>query len=357
MTERPSIPPSRPVFSRKIIFVLAAVLLLLGAGAACLHSWARGRELADVFAPAGPVTDNPGRHGLAWEKVGLTAADGEAVTAWLLPGAGPAAVLWLHGNAVNMGDVLDRVEPLVRIFGATVMLIDYRGYGESSRARPDEKGLYLDAEAAWEWLTGARGIAPRRLVIYGHSLGGGVAAEMAVRHGAAGLVLESTFTSIPAMGRRSYPYLPVEMLVASRFDNLAKVKKLSLPLLVIHGDADPKIPLSMGKELFAASPGARELLVVPGAVHSDCWKAGGDSYWKAWERMLARTLVTTKTSPLSPTLPLQGGGGLNFRPAEQRRSQGQHQRAEDTQHHKVGHHPSRKRRSALQGVAQPVHPV
>jgi fermentation-respiration switch protein FrsA (DUF1100 family) len=294
VTERPPPPPSRPIFSRKVLSILAAVLLLLGAGAASLHSWARSRELVDVFAPAGPIADDPGRHGLAWAKVALTAEDGEAVTAWLLPGAGPATVLWLHGNAVNMGDVIDRVEPLVRRFGATVLLVDYRGYGESSRARPTEQGLYLDAEAAWKHLTRVKGVDPRRIVLYGHSLGGGVAAEMAVRHGGAGLVLESTFTSIPAMGKRSYPYLPVELLVESRFDNLAKVEKLSLPLLVIHGDADPKVPLEMGLELFAAAPGPRELMVLPGAVHSNCYKAGGESYWQAWERMLA---VTNPPSP------------------------------------------------------------
>jgi uncharacterized protein len=275
---------------RPRLFLPAAggAFALLLAALLSLSLWAGHRERADVFAPAGPVVDDPGKRGLAWKSIDLGPDRGPALESWLLPGPGYYTVLWLHGNAVNMGDVLDRVEPLVKRFGATVMMVDYRGFGDSP-GEPSESGLYADADEAMKFLIERRGITPERLVIYGHSLGGGVAVEMARRYKPAALVIESTFTSIPDMGRLSYPWLPVEWLVSSRFDNLAKIPGLSSRLLVIHGDADHKVPLEMGRRLYAAAHPPKAMLVVPGAGHSDCWKAGGEAYWEAWERVLGGT--------------------------------------------------------------------
>ncbi len=275
------------------LVALGLALLLLAGGVAGVHLWARGEERKQLFAPGGALTDDPGRHGEAFEAVRIPSSDGTVLGGWYLPA--PAGtpnplrltVVWIHGNAVNRGDVLPRVIPLVRRFGVPVLLFDYRGFGDSP-GEPSEEALGWDGEAALLWLRREKQAKPERVVVYGHSLGGGIASALASRSGAAALVLEGAFTSVPAMAKRAYPYLPPALLTSSRFDNLRRVRRFTGPLLVIHGEADERIPVAMGKELFAAGNGDKELLLVAGGKHSDCWSAGGEGYWAAWGRLLRK---------------------------------------------------------------------
>ncbi|MDZ7749498.1 MAG: alpha/beta hydrolase [Halofilum sp. (in: g-proteobacteria)] len=161
-----------------------------------------------VFQPAAGgsgVTRTPADVGLEYEGVRLAAADEVTLAGWFVPHADPAApvVLFLHGNAGNIGG---RVESLQQLHeaGAAVLIIDYRGYGDST-GRPTEAGTYRDARAAWDWLTRARGMPPGRIVIFGRSLGGPIAAHLARAVRPAGLVLEFTFTSMPALAADLYP--------------------------------------------------------------------------------------------------------------------------------------------------------
>ncbi|HSQ03142.1 MAG TPA: alpha/beta fold hydrolase, partial [Burkholderiales bacterium] len=150
----------------------------------------------------------PADMGLAYEEIDLHTEDGETLSAWWMPAPNArGAFLLLHGNAGNISHRLGYV-PIFRRLGYSTLLVDYRGYGESTGS-PSEEGTYLDGAASWTWLTQTRGIAPRDIVIFGESLGGGVATWLASRHTPRAVVLASTFTSIPDLAEELYPYLPV----------------------------------------------------------------------------------------------------------------------------------------------------
>jgi pimeloyl-ACP methyl ester carboxylesterase len=186
-------------------------------------------------------------------------------------------VLYLHGNGGNISTNMDGIA-LLRELGYAVFMIDYRGYGKSSGGFPSEAGVYEDAEAAWNYLVGERGLNPANLFIYGHSLGGAIAIELALRHPeAAGLMVESSFSSIydMAMLEARYALLPVDLLLNQRFDSIAKVGQLGLPVLYIHGTADETVPFEMGKALYRATPAARSFVAVPAGKHKTNAAVGG----------------------------------------------------------------------------------
>jgi len=190
---------------------------------------------------------------------------------WWIPSPLPGAktVLYFHGNEGNVSVCVDEVTPL-RELQYSVFLVDYRGYGESDGGFPSEASVYQDADAAWKYLVNDRGIQPAELYIYGHSLGGAVAIELA-RHypDAAGLIVESSFTSIYHMSQLDYRYrvLPVNLLLNQRFESIHKVPELKLPVLFIHGTADDIVPYAMGEELFAAASEPKHLVSIEGGKH------------------------------------------------------------------------------------------
>ncbi len=215
----------------------------------------------------------PPAHAAGGQEVWLTTTDGEAIHAlFYAPPPGRPTVLFFHGNAGHAyGWALVRHD-LARL-EAGLLLLDYRGYGKSS-GRPTERGLALDAEAGLAWLA-SRGVAPQQVVLFGKSLGGGVAVELARGRPLLGLVLESTFTSIPAVARHLFPVFPVGDLFPDRFESLTKLAEVRCPVLVVHGRDDGLIPVSEGQALFDAVRGPRELWIVEGADHNDVsWVAG-----------------------------------------------------------------------------------
>jgi len=204
---------------------------------------------------------------------------GETLHAWWMPGsrADGKLILYFHGNDGNVSTSVDGIAPL-RELGYSVFMIDYRGYGASGGGFPSEAGVYQDAQSAWDYLVHDRGMNPANLFIYGHSLGGAIAIELALRHPeAAGLVVESSFTSIYDMARLEarYALLPVNLFLNQRFDSIAKVAHLRLPVLYIHGTADEIVPFKMGKALYDATPFARGFVAVPAGRHEDNAAAGG----------------------------------------------------------------------------------
>ena len=197
---------------------------------------------------------------------------------WWIPAAKREAkvVLYLHGNGETVSSSVREIAPL-RELGYSVLLIDYRGFGRSEGAFPSEASVYEDAEAAWSYLVRSRGVAPDNLYIYGHSLGGAVAIELARRHPeAAGLVVESSFTSIYDMARleKRYAMLPLDLFLNQRFDSLRKVGSLKLAVLYLHGTADEIVPFAMGRRLFAASGGSASFVAIPGGGHEHDAAAG-----------------------------------------------------------------------------------
>jgi fermentation-respiration switch protein FrsA (DUF1100 family) len=214
--------------------------------------------------------------------VRIAAEPGVTLRAWWLPQRDPGAplLLFLHGNAGNREDRLHNLQGLWRS-GIAVLIIDYRGYGGSTGA-PSEPGLIQDGLAAYDWLA-AR--APSRpIALFGRSLGAAVAAQVASRRPAAGLILESAFTSAPDMAERIFPVPGIRRLVRSRYDTLSAVRALTTPLLVIHGARDELVPFEMGRALFEASPSPRKTFrPVRDAHHNDTYILAGNEYWR-WIR-------------------------------------------------------------------------
>jgi fermentation-respiration switch protein FrsA (DUF1100 family) len=195
------------------------------------------------------------------------ARDGIAVRALDLPAPpGARTVVHFHNNRDTAADAADLARGL-HALGLGVLLVEYRGYGVSRGAEPSEEGLYDDAEAALDGLA-ARGVGPERVVLWGTSLGTGVAAEMARRGRGAALVLVTPYTSIPDVVTAAAPLVPTWLLLPYRFDTLRKTAEISVPTLVIHGDEDEIVPFWMGSRLATAISGAR-LLRVEGGHHGD----------------------------------------------------------------------------------------
>lgn len=205
----------------------------------------------------------------AIEDVHFTGADGTSVHGWYLAQPGSAeALLLCHGN---YGNVSDRGQSLLRlrgVFGCSVLIFDYPGYGRSG-GRPTEEGCYASAEAALAWLEAAKGIPAGHVLLYGESLGGGVAVEMAKRHPVRGLLLVKTFTSLPAVAKRMYPWLPVFTLMRTRFDNLAKIAACRCPVFVTSATSDTLVPLALGEELYRAAAEPKCFFALEGQEHGD----------------------------------------------------------------------------------------
>lgn len=257
------IPGMKHPAARAVVRVLglaaraAALLLILGAGFVMLFE-----ESFIYFPRRGDVGPSPG------EDVFLTTSDGVRIHGWFVthPEA-RFALLWFHGNAGNLEDRRDLLADL-RGLPADVLAVDYRGYGKSE-GTPSEEGLYRDAQAAYDWLRARRG--PERIVIFGKSLGGGPACELASRVPAAGIVVQSSFTSAPDMAPRVMPLFPARWFMRTRFDNRSKVARIACPKLFIHSRADEIIPFRMAEELYAAAAEPKEAAWFDGAGHNDLW--------------------------------------------------------------------------------------
>ena len=187
-------------------------------------------------------------------------------------------LLWFHGNATNIGQQLDELETYSRL-GTNILALDYRGYGKSEGS-PDEAGVYRDSEAAYRYLVDQRCLTPSSIIVYGHSLGGAVAIDLAARRECGGLIVESAFTNTGEMARRMFHVPLIEHLPRSRFDSLAKIARVRAPILVIHGTHDQVIPFSMGKRLYEAASEPKLFLSVEGGEHDSIFISGGEKYWE-----------------------------------------------------------------------------
>lgn len=209
------------------------------------------------------LTATPRDYGLDYEAVTLVSGDGEQLDAWFLPPAeGRAVALIFHGNAGNISHRLDTIA-MFRRMGHGVLIFDYRGYGRST-GRPSEEGLYQDALAAWDFLVRERGIEPGRVILFGESLGGAVAAWLAAREQPGALLLSSVFVSAPGLAADLYPWLPTRWLVRLRYDTGTALAGVRAPVLVAHSPDDEIIPFRHGQALYAAAPEPRAFLTLAG---------------------------------------------------------------------------------------------
>jgi uncharacterized protein len=236
--------------------------------------------------------------GLRVEDVELTSADGTRIHAWWSAPAGwqprHGAVLYCHGNAGNLshrGEGLRRWQDLLDL---AVLIFDYPGYGRSG-GRPTEAGCYQAADAAYEWLTGVRGVPGDRVVLYGGSLGGAVAVDLAARRPHRALVLVSTFSSLGEMARLQFPGLPTRWLVRGAWDSLGKIARCRRPVFIAHGTADRVVPFRHGEALHAAAPGPRQFFPMRGYDHNH---SPGPDFYAALREFLSRTEVSSPDAPV-----------------------------------------------------------
>ncbi len=176
------------------------------------------------------------------------------------------AVLYCHGNGNDISDLPELARLLRDRLDAAVLVWDYRGYGKSE-GTPNEAGVIADGLAAQRWLAERTGRKPSDIVVIGRSLGGGVATAIAAEQGAALLVLQSTFTSLPEAAGTHYPWLPVRWVMKNRFDSLARIKRYEGPVLVSHGTNDEVVPFEQGMRLYDAACGRKRFVELPNGMH------------------------------------------------------------------------------------------
>lgn len=247
--------------------------------------------------------------GLDYEEVWLKTDDGVRIHGWFVPGGGSGhALLFFHGNAGNISHRLESLR-LFQELGLDVLMVDYRGYGQSE-GRPSERGTRRDALAAWEYLTGERGYEPGEIVLFGRSLGASVAAQLARERRPAALVLESTFTSVPDMGSEIYPWLPVRLLSTLNYDTRAVVAEFDFPVMVVHSPEDDIIPYHHGRRIFAAAPGPKRFLEIRGP-HNGGYLQDRERYLEGWRSFLAslRGAAAARHAPRSVSGAPGGGHG------------------------------------------------
>ena len=276
-------------------FSLYAVVLLLILGSC------RDRiERFFIYHPAREIFLTPGDRGVVFEDVRFKASDGVKLHGWFVPAraGGTAAgraptLIWFHGNGGNISHRVENIALLHQKVAANVFIFDYRGYGRSE-GTPSEEGTYRDAEGALRYLLSRKDVDGDRLVHFGRSLGASVALEESLRRPPAGLILESPFTSIGAMAKALY-VVPIGRYMKTKYDNLSKIKKIRLPLLVLHGDRDGIVPFPMGKALFDAANDPKGFYVIQGAGHNDTYAAGGEAYFQRLDAFI-RKLFTADGS-------------------------------------------------------------
>ena len=212
--------------------------------------------------------------------------DAPRINAWWWPDDNPQApvVFYLHGARWNLTGNLNRIAQL-RHFGFSVFAIDYRGFGKSDGDLPSETTVYEDARVGWGWVT-AHERDPARRFIYGHSLGGAVAVDLAASlgargEGAGGLIVESSFTNLADMASEiTRGFFPSAML-SQKFDSIGKIAQVRMPVLVVHGQGDRYVPVRFSEALYAAAPTPKRLLLVPNGSHNDSLSVGGSDYRRA----------------------------------------------------------------------------
>lgn len=228
----------------------------------------------------------PAAAGLAYEEVTFQATDGTLLNGWLIPGQPDApVVIFCMGNAGNISHRLETLQ-LVHSLGAAVFIFNYRGYG-LSEGKASEAGTYQDVAGAMGFLH-KYGWTADRMILFGRSLGAAVALEAAINSPPAGLIMESPFTSISAMGRHHYPLINrlLGWLIDAEYDNLEKIHALESPLLLIHGKRDSVCPPRMADQLYARAPQRKQIYWIPEADHNNGFVVGGEFYRQTLKRAI-----------------------------------------------------------------------
>ena len=247
-------------------------LMILGYGGFCL--WFYLAQINLILSPcASKLKYNPQDAGLDYQTISLS-VDNEQIYGWWLENSNfndekHLVILFLHGNSSNIGDYVYRL-PSFNQLGLSTLLIDYRGYGLSSKIKPNEMTVYEDAQTALNYLLSEQKIEPQNIILYGHSLGGAIAIELATKYSQlGGIIIESTFTSMKDMINYVLPVniLPVDLILTQKFNSMAKINQIQYPTLIIHGTEDQTVPFEMSERLHHFHQGDKQLEIIAGANH------------------------------------------------------------------------------------------
>lgn len=237
-----------------------------------------------IYRPLRDVMYDPSDINLAFEKLSLKTEDGLKISGWYVPADNAEyTVLMCHGNGGNISHRLDTAN-LLNEMGLNFMVFDYRGYG-NSQGKPTEKGTYLDAQAAWDWLTQVKGVPAEKIIIFGRSLGGCIASHLAMNNKPLAMVVESAFTSYVDMGKKFYPYLPVKYFAKFKYPTIEYVRKVDCPILFVHSRGDETVPFEFGLKLYDAAHEPKEFVEIFGC-HNDGFLFSGDTYKQGWKQWL-----------------------------------------------------------------------
>jgi len=269
----------------KVILVVAACYGIL----IVVVYFMQGRMLYLAEVPGRTLTMTPATVGMDYQDVSIETTDGVTLHGWFIAGRSTRVLLFFHGNAGNISHRLDSIRQFLDL-GLSVLIIDYRGYGQSE-GRTTEEGIYRDSEAAWRYLIERRGIVASDIVIFGRSLGASVASRLATQQQPLALIVESSFTSVPDIAQDLYPWLPVRWL--SRLSHATRdyIKDVQCPVFVVHSRDDEIIPFRHGEAIFASANEPRTLLAIHGG-HNDAFLRDERAYIRG-----LRTFLTGLSAP------------------------------------------------------------
>ena len=291
--------------SRRWLLVVPLVIAVGGYLAAMLYmkvaekSFVYHPELYGGRAMVAPAAD------LRVEATRVLSSDSLELFTWVVPPADSATALgyWVlvnHGNAGNISLPLRQEWSRALVAqGVGIVSFDYRGYGASADGPIDEEALYRDARSVYDWMVRTRGIDPQHIIIYGHSLGSGVATHLAANVEAAGLIVEGAFTSVPDVGASRFPWMPVRLLAGERFASVERIDSIAMPKLFLHASDDGVIPFEFGKRLFDAAPAPKEFVTLTGG-HDRAFAADSATYYAAIGKWIRRIASVDMESPALP---------------------------------------------------------
>ena len=261
-------------------FIIYSVLIIL-----FIMIFPRFIEKRLIFHPdRSNDSTTPDVYGIEYDDVTFRTEDGLNLNGWFVPGKKSSSdadlhtLLWFHGNAGNINRRLDNIKMIYDRVPVNVFIIDYRQYGRSE-GKISEEGTYIDARAALAYLHSRKEINQEKIIFFGRSLGSAVAVELALKEKCRALILETPFTSIEEMGKMLYPFLPVSLLLKTKYDSLSKIGDIKVPVLIMHGDNDKLVPFEHGRKLYEAANEPKEFYTIPGAGHNDTHIVGGKEYF------------------------------------------------------------------------------
>ncbi|MEM9537873.1 MAG: alpha/beta hydrolase [Cyanobacteria bacterium P01_E01_bin.42] len=274
-----------------------------------------------IFVPSSQIKKTPHDFNLDYEEVWISVGEENGslsgdrplesnnklgkIHGWWIPAPSEnrsdrdgKTILFFHGNAFNIGANLKQAAVFHRL-GLPVLMVDYRGYGKSQGQFPTESQVYEDAQIALDYLTEQRKLSPQEIIVYGHSLGGAIAIELATKNpDLAALIVQGSFTSLREMADydKIYKIFPVDLLLTHYFDSIEKVTDLQMPLLFVHGDADRRVPVRMSFELYeSAKTAVKDLHIVPEGDHDRIAEIGGEIYYRKLEEFITKVIENQQT--------------------------------------------------------------